>query len=167
MMQASTRISTGNRIQAGGSCGVRGRSDRVRAEEGAVDEAQRIGDAEGARHASRRTAARRRPAAAAPGADSASAKNISLDRKPFSSGTPAMAAAATMASRAVNGMERFRPERRRMSRVPVSWSMMPAAMNSDALKVAWFMMWKIAATRASSLLRPSSSVISPRWLMVE
>ena len=35
-----------------------------------------------------------------------------------------------------------------MSRVPVSWSMMPAAMNSDALKVAWFMMWKIAATAA-------------------
>ena len=78
-----------------------------------------------------------------------------------------MAAAATMASGAVNGMERFRPESRRMSRVPVSWSMMPAAMNSDALKVAWFMMWKMAATRARSLLRPSSRVISPRWLMVE
>ena len=38
-----------------------------------------------------------------------------------------------------------------MSRVPVSWSMMPAAMNSDALKVAWFIMWKIAATAASGL----------------
>ena len=54
-----------------------------------------------------------------------------------------------------------------MSRVPVSWSMMPAAMNSDALKVAWFMMWKTAATAASGLFRPSSSVIRPRWLMVE
>ena len=100
-------------------------------------------------------------------ADSASAKNISFDRKPLSSGTPAMAAAATMARRAVNGMNRFSPDRRRMSRVPVSWSMMPAAMNSEALKVAWFMTWKMAATMASSLLRPSSSVISPRWLMVE
>ena len=54
-----------------------------------------------------------------------------------------------------------------MSRVPVSWSMMPAAMNSDALNVAWFMMWKIAATSASGLSRPSSSVIRPRWLIVE
>ena len=31
----------------------------------------------------------------------ASAKNISLDKKPFNSGTPAMAAEATMASRPV------------------------------------------------------------------
>ena len=54
-----------------------------------------------------------------------------------------------------------------MSRVPVSWSMMPTAMNSDALKVAWFIMWNTAATAASSLFRPSSSVIRPRWLMVE
>ena len=52
----------------------------------------------------------------------------------------------------MNGMKRNRPLRRRMSRVPVSWSMMPAAMNSDALKVAWLMMWKIAATAASGLL---------------
>ena len=41
-----------------------------------------------------------------------------------------------------------------MSRVPVSWSMMPAAMNSDALKVAWFMMWNTAATAASGLFEP-------------
>ena len=34
-----------------------------------------------------------------------------------------------------------------MSRVPVSWSMMPAAMNSDALNVAWFIMWKTAGDR--------------------
>ena len=79
----------------------------------------------------------------------------------MSSGTPAIAAAATMASVAVIGMERRRPLRRRMSRVPVSWSMMPAAMNSDALKVAWFMMWKIAATMASGLSRPSSTRDQP------
>ena len=54
-----------------------------------------------------------------------------------------------------------------MSRVPVSWSMMPTAMKSDALKVAWFIMWKTAATAASGLFSPSSSVIRPRWLMVE
>ena len=96
-----------------------------------------------------------------------SAKNISLERKPLSSGTPAMAALATMARVAVIGMRRRRPESRRMSRVPVSWSMMPAAMNSEALKVAWFMMWKTAATAASGLLSPSSSVISPRCERVE
>jgi hypothetical protein len=32
------------------------------------------------------------------------------------------------------------PLTRRMSRVPHSWSMMPAAMNSEALKMAWLMM---------------------------
>ena len=85
----------------------------------------------------------------------------------MSSGTPAIAAAATMASAPVCGIERHRPASLRMSRVPVSWSMMPAAMNSDALKMAWFMMWNTAATAASRLLRPSSNVINPRWLMVE
>ncbi len=66
-----------------------------------------------------------------------SAKNISLDRKPLSNGTPAIAALATMARVAVNGISRTRPLSLRMSRVPLSWSMIPAAMNSDALKVAW------------------------------
>ena len=32
-----------------------------------------------------------------------------------------------------------------MSRVPVSWSTMPALMNSAALKVAWLRMWNTAA----------------------
>ena len=45
--------------------------------------------------------------------------------------------------------------------------MMPAAMNSDALKVAWFMMWKIAAICPRGVSSPVSSVISPRWLIVE
>ncbi len=35
-------------------------------------------------------------------------------------------------------------------------SMMPAAMNSDALKVAWFIMWKMAATAPSGLPRLSA-----------
>ena len=63
-----------------------------------------------------------------------SAKNISFDRKPFSSGTPAIAALATIASVPVIGIALHRPLSRRMSRVPVSWSMMPAAMNSDGLE---------------------------------
>ena len=95
-----------------------------------------------------------------------SAKNISFEMKPLSSGT-AMDAAATMASVAVIGMALYRPESRPRSRVPVSWSTMPAAMKSEALKVAWLTMWKMAATSARLLFRPSSSVIRPRWLMVE
>ncbi|MNN62115.1 hypothetical protein D3C81_1773930 [compost metagenome] len=78
-----------------------------------------------------------------------------------------MAAAATIARAAVTGMERLRPLSLRMSRVPVSWSMTPAAMKSEALKVAWFTVWKMAATAASGLPSPSRSVIRPRWLMVE
>ena len=97
----------------------------------------------------------------------ASVKNISLEMNPFSNGTPAIAAQATMASVAVYGISRYSPLRRRMSRVPASWSMMPAAMNSEALKVAWFMMWNTAATAASGLSKPSSSVIRPRLLIVE
>ena len=45
--------------------------------------------------------------------------------------------------------------------------MMPTAMNSDALKVAWFMMWNTAATAANGLFNPSSRVMRPRWEMVE
>jgi hypothetical protein len=55
-----------------------------------------------------------------PSASSACAKNISFDRNPFSSGTPAIAPAATIASVAVMGMKRRKPLSRRMSRVPVS-----------------------------------------------
>jgi hypothetical protein len=54
-----------------------------------------------------------------------------------------------------------------MSRVPVSWSMMPALMNSEALKVAWLRMWNTPATTASGSSRPNSSGDQPRWLIVE
>jgi hypothetical protein len=39
-------------------------------------------------------------------------------------------------------------------------------MNKDALKVAWFMMWKTPATAASGLTSPKRSFMIPRWLMV-
>ena len=45
--------------------------------------------------------------------------------------------------------------------------MMPAAMKSEALNVAWFITWKTAATSASGLFSPSSAVAKPRWLTVE
>src|SRR5687768_3450059 len=68
-----------------------------------------------------------------------SAKNISLERKPLNNGTPAIDAAPTTASVAVIGIARYKPLSRERSRVPVSWSTMPAAMNNEALNVAWFM----------------------------
>ena len=74
---------------------------------------------------------------------------------------------STVATVAVIGMRRRRPLSRLRSRVPVSWSTMPAAMNSEALKVAWFNMWNTAATSARRVFMPSSSVMRPRWLIVE
>ena len=65
------------------------------------------------------------------------------------------------------GISVIRPPSFRMSRVPVSWSTMPAFMNSAALKVAWLRMWKTAATAAIGDPRPSRKVTRPRWLTVE
>ncbi len=97
----------------------------------------------------------------------ASANSISLDRKPLSSGMPAMASEAMIASALVMGISFRSPPSLRMSRVPVSWSMMPAAMNSEALKVAWLRMWNTPATTAIGADRPNSIVIRPRWEIVE
>ncbi len=80
---------------------------------------------------------------------------------------PAIARVAMIASALVNGRYLRRLPRRRMSRVPVSWSMMPAAMNSEALKVAWLRMWNSPATTAIGVDSPNSNVISPRCEIVE
>ena len=80
---------------------------------------------------------------------------------------PAMASEAMIASALVNGISLRRPPSLRMSRVPVSWSMMPAAMNSEALKVAWLRIWNTPATTAIGLESPNSMVIRPRCEMVE
>ena len=40
-------------------------------------------------------------------------------------------------------------------------------MKRAALKLAWFRMWNTATTAASGVPKPSSMVISPRWLTVE
>ena len=93
---------------------------------------------------------------------SASAKNISFERKPFNNGTPAIAEAATIASVPVCGMCFQSPFRRRMSRVPTSCSMIPAAMKSDALNVAWLPMWNTAATFERGESKPRRKVIRPR-----
>ena len=78
-----------------------------------------------------------------------------------------MDAAATMDSVAVQGMNFHRPPSWRMSREWVSWSTMPAIMNSEALKAAWLSTWNTAATAASGEPRPMRNTTSPRWLTVE
>ena len=80
---------------------------------------------------------------------------------------PAIEAAATMASVAVQGMYFHNPPSWRMSRVWVSWSTMPATMNSGALKAAWLSTWNTAATAASGEPSPMRKVMRPRWLTVE
>ena len=162
--QASTSSSTGTRIQCTGSCGGRGQSGGAPKN---TSWPKRSEYTTANTPASVASAGRPISTAGLALTNTVSAKNISLLRKPLSSGTPAIAAQATIASVPVIGMLRYRPLSRRMSRVPVSWSMMPTDMKRDALKVAWFIMWKTAATAASGLFSPSSSVISPRWLMVE
>ena len=160
--QASTSSSTGKRIQRGGSCGSRGRSSA-----GLPKKIEMKRSEYATLNMPIATAAYDIHQLRSPPTLRVSAKNISLDRKPFSSGTPAIAALATMASVAVIGSLWRRPRSTRRSRVPVSWSMMPAAMNSEALKVAWLRMWKIAATIASGVPMPISTVMRPRWLIVE
>ena len=54
-----------------------------------------------------------------------------------------------------------------MSREWVSWSTMPAIMNSEALKAAWLSTWNTAATAASGEPRPMRNTTRPRWLTVE
>ena len=91
-----------------------------------------------------------------------SVKNISLEIKPLVSGTPAIEAAVIKVKVAVKGSNCQMPLSLRKSRVPVSWSMMPANMNNAALKVAWLIIWKMAAATASGEPMPSKQTISPK-----
>ncbi len=68
---------------------------------------------------------------------------------------------------AVIGIALASPPSRRISRVPVSCSTIPALMNSAALNAAWFKMWNTAASAAASSEKPSSITSRPSWLMVE
>ena len=54
--------------------------------------------------------------------------------KPKSGGRPPIDSAASRAAAKVTGIGPRRPPRCVMSRVPVSWSMTPATMNSAALE---------------------------------
>jgi hypothetical protein len=166
MMQTSTSSSIGRRIQCGGSCGVLSAVGRLGAEEHAVDEAERIGDGEGGgEHRRDRAGCCRGPASDSCGRERLGEEHLLRDEAVEQRHAGHRAAGHHGEPRG-EGHEPEQPGQRRMSRVPVSWSMMPAAMNSDALNAAWLTMWKIAAT-APAAARPSSSVMRPRWLMVE
>ncbi len=101
------------------------------------------------------------------GARTASSSIISLLMKPLNGAMPAIAALASSTSVPIIGIIAIRPPSLRMSRVCVSWSMMPALMNRAALKLAWFRMWNTAATADIGEARPIRKVIRPRWLTVE
>jgi hypothetical protein len=71
----------------------------------------------------------------------------SFDQNPANGGTPAIASQPTMNVAAVSGMYLRRPPMRRMSCSSfMPWITDPAPRNSNALKNAWAIMWKIAAT---------------------
>ena len=91
-----------------------------------------------------------------------SVKNISLDKKPLVNGTPAIEAAVIMVRVAVKGSSCHKPLSLRKSRVPDSWSIIPAIINSAALKVAWLMIWKMAAATANGEPMPSKHMIRPK-----
>ena len=102
---ASTRSSIGKRIQRGGSCGVRGSPAAAGPEEYAVDEAQRVRDAEHApQHGDEAQRNVERLHRALHG--QRFGEEHLLGEKAVESGTPAIAAAATIASVAVTGMKR-------------------------------------------------------------
>ena len=62
-------------------------------------------------------------------------KNISLLRKPLNGGRPAMAKLPTTVNVKEIGMNRTSPPSFRISRVPVSWSMIPITMKRAPLNV--------------------------------
>ena len=71
----------------------------------------------------------------------------SFDQKPANGGTPAMASQPTMNVAAVTGMNlRSTPMRRMSCSSCIPWITEPDPRNSRALKKAWVIMWKIAAT---------------------
>src|SRR3546814_19741988 len=83
---------------------------------------------------------------------------ISLERKPFRGAIPAMERPATVAMVAVIGISAASPPRGRASRVPVSWSTMPAVLNSAHLTVAWFRIWKTQEKAAEGVPKENRMV---------
>ena len=78
-----------------------------------------------------------------------SLKNISLLKNPLNGGKPAIDRPEIKAIKKVIGMIFINPPSLRISRVPVSWSIIPTTINKLPLKVEWLNKWKIAAKRAA------------------
>ena len=83
----------------------------------------------------------------APLLGNANSRISSFDQNPASGGTPAIASHPTMNVAAVTGIKaRSRPIHRMSCSSCMPWITEPAPRNSRALKQAWVIMWKIAAT---------------------
>ena len=93
-------------------------------------------------------------------------KSASLATKPRNGGSAAMLAVAAAAMTNSTGSRCPSQASRRMSRVPVAWSMMPTTMNSAALNIACAHSMVSPASIRSPPPVPTSRVIRPSWLTV-
>ncbi len=91
----------------------------------------------------------------------------SLPMKPNIGGAPALDRAASNPAVAVHGIRRRRPPRVVTSRVPDSWSTLPATMNSAALYSAWATRNTTAVLIAYVVPTPISIVRIPSTATVE
>ena len=94
------------------------------------------------------------------------ASTDSLATNPSSGGTPAIEAAASVATVASTGAARPTPDRSRRSRVPASWSRMPTTRNSAALNSACATSIATPASAAFAVPAPNSTASRPSWLTV-
>ena len=97
---------------------------------------------------------------------SAPSSAFSLAMKPRSGGTPAIEAAARMLTPRIGRHEASNPWRRRTSRLPTWWSMIPTTMNSAALNAPWASRSTMPAWASSYSPIPNSSIMKPSWLTV-
>ena len=87
----------------------------------------------------------------------------SLATNPSSGITPAIEAAARIAMTANSGCLRPKPERSKISRVPVEWSIAPTTINSVALNSECATVSARPASMASREPMATTEVIKPSW----
>ena len=93
-------------------------------------------------------------------------KSASLATKPRNGGSAAMLAVAPTAMISSGLLRCPSQASRRMSRVPVAWSMTPTTMNSAALNMACAHSMASPASIRSLPPAPTITVIRPSWLTV-
>lgn len=93
-------------------------------------------------------------------------KSASLATNPRNGGSAAMLAVASAAITNRLGARLPSQASRRMSRVPVAWSITPTTMNSEALNIACAQSMVRPASIRSPPPLPTMIVIRPSWLTV-